>query len=136
MKKEPLEGRELIDFCAKILFDRRTEDVQLIDLDGNSDIADYFLLGTCTSEAQMKAIIATLTKELRRAGVKPLGVEYKSGVRWAVLDLGETMVHLFEEEARGHYDLEKLWSDGKLEKLKEEDYIIEEEIVEDDNEFL
>lgn len=121
-KSTPPSGKTLVDMAATNLFRLRAEAVQLLDLRGISDIADWFLVATCTSEAQMQAILDSLRVELKAAKVPVLGVEYRAGVRWAVLDAGELMVHLFEENARQEYSLERLWRDGKLENLNPADF--------------
>ena len=113
---------ESVTIAAKVLFKLRAEKVQVIDLRGHSDIADFFVVGTCGSEAQMQAILTGLQREFKTAKLENYGIEYREGVRWAVFDGIETMVHLFEEDARSEYALERLWRDGKLVDLKEEDY--------------
>jgi ribosome-associated protein len=113
---------ESVTLAAKVLFKLRAEKVQVIDLRGHSDIADFFVVGTCSSEAQMQAILTGLQREYKTAKLENYGIEYREGVRWAVFDGIETMVHLFEEGARSEYSLERLWRDGKLVDLKEEDY--------------
>jgi ribosome-associated protein len=136
METTPPEGRELIDFIAQRLFDKKAEQVQVMDLRGLSDITDFYVVATCQSEPQMRAILSTLSKDLRKAKLKPLGTEYRAGVRWAVLDAGEIMVHLFEEQARLQYDLERLWADAKLESLNAQDYQTEDDQEDDSDAYL
>ena len=135
--KTPIEGRDLIDHCARELFSKKAENVTLLNLIGLSDVADYYLVATCGSEPQMRAILSALQRTLKGKGVRALGVDYKDGVRWAVIDFGEIMVHLFEEEERMNLNLENLWSDSTEEKLNSEDYPFEEAAPEEDeNEFI
>jgi len=108
---EPLP--QSIEVACRILYKLRAEKVQLLDLRGHSDIADYFVVGTCASEAQMQAILGALQREFKTLHLDNMGVEYKEGVRWAVFDGIEMMVHLFEEKARDEYSLDRLWRDGK-----------------------
>lgn len=110
--------------AASILFQLRAEKVELMDLRGIKDVTDYFLVGTCESEAQMQAILNELTKEFKAKKFSSLGVEYKSGVRWAIFDAGlDLMVHLFEETKREEISLERLYSDGTITLLNESDFV-------------
>jgi len=121
-KKSQPEGRDLVDLCARELFARKAEEVVLLELKGISDVCDSFLIATCRSEVQMRAILNGLRRELRRQGVRPLGTDFETGARWAVLDLGELMVHLFEEEHRKYFSLERLYQDGGHTALNAADY--------------
>jgi|TARA_B110000483_G_scaffold241769_1_gene325651 ribosome-associated protein len=135
--KEFISGRELIDFCARELYAKKAESVKVLNLIGLSDVADYYLVATCSSEPQMRAILNSMVRNLKGQGVRPLGVDYKDGVRWAVADFGEIMVHLFEEEERMNLNLENLWEDIQVEELDPADYPIEEGDEEDTgNEFI
>ena len=135
-KSNSPEGRELVDFAAKRLFERRAVDIQLLDLTGISNITDFYLIGTCQSEPQMRSILTSLKRDLRKAGVKPMGTDYEEGARWAVLDVGELIVHLFEQEARNNYDLNRLWGEAPCEDLLESDYVSEDEQEDDENQYL
>ncbi|MBR1745090.1 MAG: ribosome silencing factor, partial [Fibrobacter sp.] len=109
---------------ASILFELRAQNVQLMDLRGVKDVTDYFLVATCESEAQMQAIMNELRKEFKANKHPSVGVEYKEGVRWAVFDAGlDLMVHLFEEEKRSEISLDRLYADGKIETLDENDFV-------------
>lgn len=115
---------EAVNLAASILFQCRAEQVELMDLRGIKDVTDYFLVGTCDSEAQMQAILNELTKEFKARKISSLGVEYKSGVRWAIFDAGlDLMVHLFEEAKREEISLGRLYSDGKITVLNENDFV-------------
>lgn len=108
---------------ASVLFALRAANVELMDLRGVKDVTDYFLVATCESEAQMQAILAELEKEFKAAGLQSLGVEYRSGVRWAIFDAGlDLMVHLFEETKREEIQLSRLYADAKTEVLNAADF--------------
>ena len=115
---------ETVKLGAGILFELRAQNVQLIDLRGVKNEADYFLIATCESEAQMQAILNELTKEFKARKLHFVGVEYKEGVRWAIFDAGlDLMVHLFEEEKRNEISFERLYADGKITDLDEQDFV-------------
>ena len=129
---------ETVKLGAEILFELRAQNVQLIDLRGVKNEADYFLIATCESEAQMQAILNELTKEFKARKLHFIGGEYKEGVRWAIFDAGlDLMVHLFEEEKRNDISFERLYADGKITNLDEQDFV--RETVKksgDDNELI
>ena len=121
-KKQELP--QSVQVGASILFELRAQNVQLMDLRGVKDVTDYFLVATCESEAQMQAILNELRKEFKANKLPSVGVEYKEGVRWAVFDAGlDLMVHLFEEEKRSEISLDRLYADGKIETLDENDFV-------------
>ena len=121
-KKQELP--QSVQIGASILFELRAQNVQLMDLRGIKDVTDYFLVATCESEAQMQAILNELRKEFKANKLTSVGVEYKEGVRWAVFDAGlDLMVHLFEEEKRNEISLDRLYADGKIETLDENDFV-------------
>ena len=115
---------ESVQIGASILFELRAQNVQLMDLRGIKDVTDYFLVATCESEAQMQAILNELRKEFKANKLPSVGVEYKEGVRWAVFDAGlDLMIHLFEEEKRNEISLDRLYADGQIETLDENDFV-------------
>lgn len=119
----------MVEIGASTLFQLRAENIQLLDLKHINNAADYFLMATCTSEAQMQAILNELRKEFKNQKIKTKGVEYKSGVQWAVFDVGfELMVHLFEESKRAEIELERLYNDSPIHNLVESDFVKTDEI--------
>ena len=122
-KAEPT-ALDIVHRAAGILFSRKAEDMLLLDLRGLSSLTDYYLICTCQNEAQMRAALGAAQRALSREGVKALRSEYMPGVRWAVLDYGEFIIHIFEKQTRNYYSLERLWGDAKSMYLKAEDYAL------------
>lgn len=135
-KKEVLP--ECVQFSAEILFALRAQKVQLIDLRGVNDVADFFLVATCESEAQMQTILNELSKEYKARGLATNGFEYKEGVEWAVFDAGlDLMVHLFEQKKREEIGLDILYRDGHVTDLDEKDFVKETASAKaDENAFI
>ncbi len=113
---------EIAHQAAAVLFSKKAEDAVLLDLRGLSTLTDYYLICTCQNEAHMRGILNATVRALSREGLKALRSEYHPGVRWAVIDYGDIIVHLFEKHTRGFYSLERLWGDAKSLRLKPEDY--------------
>jgi ribosome silencing factor RsfS/YbeB/iojap len=119
--------------AAAVLFSKKAEDVVLMDLRNLSTVADYYLIATCTNEPQMRSMLGTVQRSLSREGIKSLRSEYMSGARWAVIDYGDLIVHLFEKQTRGYYSLERLWADAPATTLKAEDYALPDEADADED---
>ena len=83
-------------------------------MEGLTSIADYFIICSAATERQTNAIYDSIESRLREEeGVKPLYVEGAVPGRWILLDYGDFIVHIFTDEARGYYDLERLWREAK-----------------------
>lgn len=135
-KTKTLDAQALAHKAAGILFGKKAMEAVLLDLRGLSSLTDFYLICTCANEAQMRGIMNGVYRALSREGIKALRSEYHSGVRWAVLDYGDLIIHLFEKDTRNYYSLERLWADAKSVKLKPEDYVTEEEETEAEDEDL
>lgn len=132
-----LAGQELIDFCATQLVSRKVEDMTLLKLKELSDLSDAYLVGTCRSEAQMRAVLSGLSRALRKeTGQRPISTDFRNGALWGVLDLGDLMVHLFEANYRETISLERLWGDGERIDLNPADYVQLDLSEEDENHGL
>lgn len=135
-KTKTIDAQALAHKAAGLLFAKKAEKAVLLDLRGLSSLTDFYLICTCSNEAQMRGILNSVYRSLSREGMKALRSEYHSGVRWAVLDYGDLIIHLFEKETRNYYSLERLWADAKATELKAEDYATEEQETETEDEDL
>ncbi|CNG97254.1 iojap protein [Yersinia aldovae] len=107
---EPLQGKALQEFVIDKLDDLKGQDITTLDVQGKSSITDYMIICTGTSTRHVMALADNLVQESRLAGMIPLGVEGQGVSDWVVVDLGEVIVHVMQEESRRMYELEKLWS--------------------------
>lgn len=111
MKLEPLE---LARFIVDAIAEKKGEDIVLLDIHDISLIADYFIIGSMTSDRQKKAVVNEIAATTKQSlGVRPLHIEGGTDSDWILMDYGSVIVHLFSPEARRYYDLEGLWRDGK-----------------------
>ena len=92
--------------------DRKAIDLKVLALADVSDFTDYFVLCSGTSDRQVQAIASAIDETLRKGKVRPLHREGVSGGQWVLLDYGDFIVHVFQEETRRFYGLERLWSDA------------------------
>jgi ribosome-associated protein len=84
----------------------------VLHLGAVTDFTDYFVIASGNSERQVEAIADEIVTRLRSEGVRPLGVEGVAQGQWALLDFGDFLVHVFTEDRRRFYQLERLWSDA------------------------
>lgn len=100
------------NLIAEAALDRKGLKLVALDVSKVTSVADTFMLVTGTSDRHARAITDSIVGALRERGEKPLGVEGYDEGRWVLIDLGDVVVHVFQEEVRAEYDLERLWSDA------------------------
>jgi ribosome-associated protein len=110
-----LDSLELARCIVDVIADKKGEDVLLLDIREISVLADYFVIGSTTSDRQAKAVVEGVKEEVNRSlGARPLHIEGKSASGWILMDYGGVVVHLFTPEMRAYYDLEGLWRDARV----------------------
>lgn len=119
-----MESRELVRQIAASLDKHKAQDLKVIGVRDLTVIADYFVIAAGTSSTQVKALADYVEYELGQQGIKPRRVEGYSSSSWILIDYGSVIVHVFYEETRAFYDLERLWKDG--EQLPLSDFLPEE----------
>lgn len=107
---EHLQGKALQDFVIDKIDDLKGQDIIALDVQGKSSITDCMIICTGTSSRHVMSIADHVVQESRTAGLLPLGVEGENVADWIVVDLGDVIVHVMQEESRRLYELEKLWS--------------------------
>ena len=99
----------LTDIIFSILDDAKTENIKIVDLKNKSSIADAFMIATCRSTRHANATADELTKRLKKIGILCPNPEGLPKCDWIIVDAGSIIVHLFRQEIRDLYSLEKLW---------------------------
>jgi len=89
----------------------KAEDVVVIDLDGKTEIADYLVIASGTSQRHVSAMAQHLRREIKSLGLNGVAVEGQSNCDWVLIDAVDIIVHLFRPEVREFYNLEKIWTD-------------------------
>jgi len=107
-----MDGRDIALFAARVADEKRGEDIIIYDLRGLTDLTDYFVIATAHSKDQVRAIIETISKELKQAGTTKLGQEGSDNGQWILLDYSDCVIHIFSPELREYYGLESLWGDA------------------------
>ncbi len=110
MTRDPI--LEHVFACAKAAADKRASDLVVLDIRKLSSFADYFLIASGSSDRRVQSIAEGVVEAMSERGRKPLGREGLREGRWALLDFGDWVVHVFYEDLRGVFDLEGLWFDA------------------------
>ena len=105
-----MQGKALQDFVIDKIDDLKGQDIVAIDVHGKSSITDCIVISTGATTRHVMSSADHVVQESRAAGMLPLGVEGEAAADWIVVDLGDVMVHVMQEESRRLYELEKLWS--------------------------
>lgn len=105
--------QEMVCIACKAIDDKKAIDIKVIDIHEVSVIADYFIITSGNNLNQVQAIIDNVEEQLGRAGYEPKQVEGTRGSNWILMDYGDVIIHVFDEENRLFYDLERIWRDGK-----------------------
>lgn len=106
--------------CAvRAAADKKAGDLVVLDVGDLLSITDYFVICSGTSDRQVRTIVDEVQSKLREAGTRPLRTEGEAGGGWVLIDYGEFVVHVFTEETRTYYDLERLWKDAPRPDLPE-----------------
>ena len=119
-----LSAKEVAFQVTKALDEKKGMDIKLLKIDQVSTLADYFLICTGTSSTHVKTLCDYAEYTLEQLGEPMLGRERHRGNSGELLDFGTIVVHVFTDEARKFYDLERLWADAEQVDLRE--IIIEE----------
>jgi ribosome-associated protein len=104
-------ARELLRLAVDAADSKQAEDLVALDVSGPLPLTDIFLLATGRNERNVVAIASEIEDKLIEAGTKPLRREGRAEGRWILLDFGDLVVHVFHEEDRMYYSLERLWKD-------------------------
>ena len=121
--RERLSGDVIDEKVRKIvdlILSKKARDVVVIDLQNFEHIADFFIICTANSSTHRKAIIDEIEEKADKIGISILFSDFNPQSPWNIVDTGDIVLHIFEDEARKFYDIEGLWIDAKQIKIKEE----------------
>ncbi|MCY9516904.1 ribosome silencing factor [Paenibacillus apiarius] len=109
-----ISAKHLLEIAVDAAEDKKAMNLVVLDLQGVSLIADYFVVCHGNSDTQVQAITNEIRKRVHEAGAHIRGTEGFDSARWVLLDLGDVIVHVFHRDEREYYSIEKLWSDAKV----------------------
>ena len=105
-------GRRTAQRAARAALDKKAVDLTVLDVQSVSSVTDYFLVCSGRSTPHLRTIVDAIRTELKADGVRPLHAEGKPDSGWVLLDYGDVLVHVFLEDTRAYYALERLWGDA------------------------
>ncbi len=103
------ESLELVMIAVEAAKEKQARKMHLLELKGVADFTDYFLVCSGTNPRQVQAICDEIDASMRRAGLRPAHIEGYNHAEWVLLDYVDFVAHVFTEQAREYYDLERLW---------------------------
>lgn len=99
--------------AARAADDKLGHDTVILHVGPILGIADHFVVTSASNDRQVRSIVEEIEKRLRAGSVRPIGVEGRSESQWVLLDYGGVVVHVFHDDARDYYALERLWADAE-----------------------
>ena len=92
--------------------EKKAKDLIILKVKEISAFADYFIIASGTSDRQVRAIADAIQENLKKAGILPLGIEGEAAGQWILMDYSDVIIHIFLDNVRAFYDLERLWSEA------------------------
>lgn len=108
-----LSIKDIALLAADAADDKKAEDIDILNVQGLTVIADYFVLCSANSDQQVRAIARSIDDKLSDKGIEPKKIAGMSDARWVLMDYADVIVHVFHKREREYYDLERLWSDAE-----------------------
>ena len=106
-------SKKMAKLAYEALDEKKGEDIKVIEIGEISSIADYFVIASGTNASQVSALVDSVDSMLGKNGFQPKRVEGVRSSNWVLMDYGDIVVHVFAQEDRLFYDLERIWRDGK-----------------------
>lgn len=106
-------SKEIVNAAVKAIEDTKGIDIKVIDVSQISTLCDYFVIASGSNRNQVQAICDHVSEAVGRAGHDANNVEGYDMANWILMDCGDVIIHIFDKDSRGYYDLERIWRDGK-----------------------
>ena len=100
--------------ACRALEDKKAQDIKVLDIEKVSTIADYFIIASGANVNQVQAMADNVDEMLSKEHCMPKQIEGYRGASWILMDYGDLVIHIFDEENRKFYDLERIWRDGSV----------------------
>ncbi len=107
-------AKEMARIAAAALEDKKARDLKILDISDVSVLADYFIIASGSNRNQVQAMVDEVEEKLGQAGYTPKQIEGYQTANWILMDYQDLIIHVFDEENRLFYDLERIWRDGNL----------------------
>ncbi|GAB4371790.1 MAG: hypothetical protein Kow0042_14750 [Calditrichia bacterium] len=114
-----MTSTQLAEKVAKLAWQKKAQDIAILDLRKLTDVSDFFVITSGESELHVKAISEHIEEELKKANIRVWHKEGFQNLNWVLLDYIEVVVHIFRPQHRSYYSLERLWGDAPTIRLEE-----------------
>lgn len=114
-----INSTEIVRTAYRALDEKKGVNIKIIDIRDISVVADYFLIAGASNQNQIRALTDNVEEKLSEAGCNVSHIEGYSSANWILMDYKDVIVHVFNEEDRLFYDLERIWQDGKTIDINE-----------------
>lgn len=104
-----MQVETLRDFIVAKADDLKARNIQILDVRNKSDIADFLIICSGNSKTHVRSIAEYIALEVKRSGLAPLSMEGELDGEWVLVDFGDVIAHVMQDETRDFYQLEKLW---------------------------
>ena len=119
MQNPKMNSEELVKLAIFALEDVKAQDITSIDVRDKTSVTDYMVIATGSSSRHVKSLADNVLEKVKEQGVRPLGSEGLDGGEWALLDLGDVVVHVMQVATRQFYDLERLWQGAEQSRAQQ-----------------
>jgi len=107
------KSKEMARIVCEALAEKKALDIKIINIEEISVLADYFIISSGSNRNQVQAMVDNVEEFMEKAGYRPRQIEGYQTAHWILMDYGDIVIHVFDEENRLFYDLERIWRDGK-----------------------
>lgn len=114
-----MTSKELVKLACDALDDKKALEIKVINIENVSTLADYFIIASGTNHNQVQAMADNVDETLGRAGYEPKQIEGYQNANWILMDYRDIVIHIFNEENRLFYDLERIWRDGTVVEVED-----------------
>ena len=115
-----MDSKKFAKQIADLILSKKGHDIKILEIKKISSITDFFVICSADADRQVKAIADEVDDQLSAAGIKCIHREGYESLNWVILDYFDVMIHIFKEDARQFYNLEKLWGDAPVIEVKDE----------------
>ena len=106
---------------SELMLEKKAQDILIMDVRTITTLTDYFVICTSESDPQTRAITNHINDRMKETGIKSWHTEGYQNLEWVLIDFVNIVVHIFSKEARKYYEFERLWADGNIIHVKDEE---------------